>query len=37
MLIAAFSANGTAVPPKYADDPMPDLRDQYYLRFPAVK
>jgi hypothetical protein len=35
--ILAFSANSIAVHPKYADDPMPDLRDEFFRRFPDRK
>ena len=32
--VLAYAARPSAVPEKYADDPMPDLRDAYFLRFP---
>lgn len=35
--ILAFSANGVAVHPDHADDPMPDLRDEFFRRFPDRK
>lgn len=35
--ILAFSANSIAVHPKYADDPMPDLSDEFFRRFPEKK
>jgi hypothetical protein len=35
--VLAFSASGIAVHPKYADDPMPDLRDEFFRRFPDRK
>lgn len=35
--ILAFSASSIAVHPKYADDPMPDLRDEFFRRYPDRK
>jgi hypothetical protein len=35
--ILAFSAHGAAVHPKYANDPMPNLSDEFFRRFPDRK
>jgi hypothetical protein len=32
--IAAFTSRNSAVKPEHADDPMPDLRGDFYRRFP---
>jgi hypothetical protein len=35
--IAAFTSRNSAVKPEHADDPMPDMRGEFYRRYPERK